>query len=427
MSYLICFLVGLAAGGLGVWLLVMGFVETWKGRDRAGAAALVRAAEQQADVDRRTAQQAADHAAAVQQVADRQAAVNRQSESLKRDRVAFDQRVVSYGELRAENNLLKRDLHNIDVQTNKLEIDGEDRERRMADLTARGDALAKRFLGDTVKSVVDSLGPSNFTACKQRLLDAVQRCRAIGYVIPPAEEASLLAALRAEFERAVRATIEREEQARIKAQIREEERLKREVDRELKQLDRERAAVQAALDVALAAARGQHSAEVDVLKQRLAEAEEKRRAISMAEQTKAGHVYVISNIGTFGTDIYKIGMTRRLKPEERIDELGSASVPFPFDVHMMIGTTNAPALEHALHRALHKVRVNKANPRKEFFRVKLDDICKLVAAEHDGTVEYRADPEALEYRQSQSMSDEDAAFVERVYADAEPDEPPEPA
>ena len=152
------------------------------------------------------------------------------------------------------------------------------------------------------------------------------------------------------------------------------------------------------------------------MQQRLAEAEENaRRALSMAQQTKSGHVYVISNLGTLGPDVYKVGMTRRLKPEERIDELGSASVPFPFDVHMMIRTSNAPALELALHRALHKRRVNKANPRKEFFRVKLDEICRIVEAEH-GVVEYRADPDALEYRQSLSMSDEDAAFVEQAYA-----------
>src|SRR6185503_7667311 len=114
----------------------------------------------------------------------------------------------------------------------------------------------------------------------------------------------------------------------------------------------------------------------------------------------------ISNIGSFGEGIYKIGMTRRLEPKERIWELCSASVPFPFDIHMMISCTDAPSLENALHRAFFKQRINKANPRKEFFRVGLQEIHKIVTENH-GEVEYVADAEALEYRQSISMSEED--------------------
>jgi hypothetical protein len=232
----------------------------------------------------------------------------------------------------------------------------------------------------------------------------------------------LLAELRGEFENAVRLEFQREEQARIKAQIREEERLKREVERELKQLERERAAIQAALDQALAEARGQHSAEVERLQARLAEAEEKsRRTMSMAQQTKAGYVYVISNIGKFGEGIFKVGMTRRLDPMERVTELGSASVPFPFDVHMMIQCNDAPSLENALHRALHRSRVNKARPRKEFFKTDIEAICDVVR-QHHGQIDYVAEPEALEYRQSLTMSQDDAAYVEKVYDAMDEDE-----
>lgn len=142
--------------------------------------------------------------------------------------------------------------------------------------------------------------------------------------------------------------------------------------------------------------------------------------MSMAEQTKAGHIYVISNIGTMGRDIFKVGMTRRLEPKERVLELSSAAVPFPFDVHMMISTPNAPALENALHKALHKRRVNKANPRKEFFRATIQEICEMVK-QHHGEVSYQADPEALEYNQTLTMSDEDAAMIENVYEAAEED------
>ncbi|MES1524119.1 GIY-YIG nuclease family protein, partial [Vibrio cholerae] len=89
---------------------------------------------------------------------------------------------------------------------------------------------------------------------------------------------------------------------------------------------------------------------------------------------KAGHVYVISNIGSFGDNVYKIGMTRRLEPMERVKELGDASVPFSFDVHAMIYSENAPALENELHKKFDFQRLNLINTRKEFFAVTLDEI-----------------------------------------------------
>ena len=97
-------------------------------------------------------------------------------------------------------------------------------------------------------------------------------------------------------------------------------------------------------------------------------------------------------------------MTRRLEPMDRVHELGDASVPFPFDVHLMVGCEDAPKLEAALHRRFHKRRVNKVNPRKEFFRVPIADIVTAVREEH-GEVEYTADAEALEFAQSQTMTD----------------------
>lgn len=119
--------------------------------------------------------------------------------------------------------------------------------------------------------------------------------------------------------------------------------------------------------------------QIEELQKRLAEAEaNKERAISQAQLTKFGHVYIISNIGSFGEDIYKIGMTRRLEPMDRVKELGGASVPFPFDVHAMIFCENAPELESRLHRYLSDRRMNKENSRKEFFQVSLDEVVKTV-------------------------------------------------
>jgi hypothetical protein len=111
------------------------------------------------------------------------------------------------------------------------------------------------------------------------------------------------------------------------------------------------------------------------LQNRLKEAEERgQRAMSMAQLTKSGHVYIISNVGSFGEHVYKIGLTRRLDPLDRVRELGDSSVPFSFDVHALIKSEDAPALEHRLHRHFLIHQVNKVNHRKEFFRVDLETI-----------------------------------------------------
>jgi hypothetical protein len=345
MWYGITLFLGLLAGAFCVGIAVMDWAR--KVREKEKAAEL----------------QAKRYKEALEAATAKQRELDQLSANLLKQGRDLEHRIITYSELEAENRTLKRDLQNVDVHLHKLELDTEVQAHRQKELDERSTQLAKRYLTETVKAVVSSIGPSNFTACKDRLLDVIGRCRSIGFDVPADEEARLLADLRKEFEKAVRAAFEREEEARIRAQIREEEKLKREIARELQQLDRERAAIQAALDQALAAAKGEYSAEVARLQQRLAEAEEKsKRAMSMAQQTKAGHVYVISNIGSFGEGVFKVGMTRRLKPEERILELGSASVPFPFDIHAKIHSDDAPALELALHRALHKCRVNKAKP-----------------------------------------------------------------
>jgi hypothetical protein len=119
----------------------------------------------------------------------------------------------------------------------------------------------------------------------------------------------------------------------------------------------------------------------------------------MAQQTKRGHVYVISNIGSFGENVFKIGMTRRLEPNDRISELGSASVPFHFDIHAMIFSDDAPKLENELHKAFTNHKVNMLNYRKEFFNVTIDEIEQKVR-ETGLDAEIIKLPEAMEYRET---------------------------
>ncbi len=327
----------------------------------------------------------------------------------------FETRAISYDDLQEENSILKHDLQNIDVNLRKLQLDTNIQQEMQEVLDKKATELGSRYLNENVKWIGSTLTPNNFAKCKNRLQKVIERCRKIGFEISNEEEETLNANLREDFEKAVRAAFEREEQARIKAQIREEQKLEKEIERELKQSEREQAAIQVALEKALGEAKDKHSDEVDRLKAKLAEAQEKsERAKSRAQMTKSGYVYVISNIGSFGEGVFKIGMTRRLEPMDRVKELGDASVPFRFDVHMMISSDDAPALENNLHKAIHENRLNKVNPRKEFFRTEIETIRGIVESHH-GEVEYVADAEALEYRQSLDMSAEDVNYVESVY------------
>lgn len=120
------------------------------------------------------------------------------------------------------------------------------------------------------------------------------------------------------------------------------------------------------------------------------------RAKSMAEQTRAGHIYVVSNVGSFGEGVYKIGMTRRLEPMDRVRELGDASVPFSFDTHAMIYSEDAPNIERSLHSVFERKRVNRANGRKEFFRVSLEEV-EAEIRRIDPDADFVSEVEAQEY------------------------------
>jgi hypothetical protein len=202
---------------------------------------------------------------------------------------------------------------------------------------------------------------------------------------------------------------EKEEQKRIKEQMREEQRAQAEIERAKAEAEREEDVSKKALEKARAelavsmAADKQHEkleALVTRLENELKEAlDRKAKAIARAQLTKSGHVYVLSNIGSFGEGVYKIGMTRRLDPLDRVDELGDASVPFPFDVHAIIYAEDAPGLENKLHRAFTDRRLNLVNARKEYFRVTLDEIRAEVEKVH-GLVTFVLVPPAEEYRKT---------------------------
>lgn len=173
-------------------------------------------------------------------------------------------------------------------------------------------------------------------------------------------------------ERRIAREAEREE-AKIKASAKkaEEQRLRMEklVEKELANIEQATEEQRQLLAV--------HQEELELLKQKEA------RAVSMAQLTRAGYVYIISNVASFGDGICKIGMTRRVDPQDRVNELGDASVPEQFNVHALIYTEDAPKLEKFFHDKLSEKRVNMVNKRKEFFFVKPEEALSVLAEYND--------------------------------------------
>lgn len=194
--------------------------------------------------------------------------------------------------------------------------------------------------------------------------------------------------LRLTFERAELDQRIKEEQKEIREQQREEEKARREAEAAERAAEKEERQLAIALEKAKQEMSQAHTADmtkhlmrIKELEIKLASAgEDRQRAVSMAQLTKMGNVYIVSNVGSFGHDVLKIGMTRRMDPMDRIWELSDASVPFDFDVHGMIKTDDAPSLEAKLHQKFEDRRLNLINLRKEFFRVTIKDVQEVVTA-----------------------------------------------
>lgn len=205
---------------------------------------------------------------------------------------------------------------------------------------------------------------------------------------------------------------EKEEILEARERQREEAKLAKEIEEARRKLEKERSQYQTAysdvlsrlVDCADETERAALKERAEELKAHLADVDKAVEDVDYrAANQRAGYVYIISNVGSFGEGVYKIGMTRRLEPMERIAELSDASVPFAFDVHALIFSDDAPALEAALHRAFEARKVNLVNQRREFFRVSLDEIKAEVRKNHDKTVEFTDEADAEQYRVSEKL------------------------
>lgn len=203
---------------------------------------------------------------------------------------------------------------------------------------------------------------------------------------------------------------EKEEQRQIREQMREESRVQQELENARLRAEKEEREYQKALDRARREMQTMVGDDLERMRLEIAKLEKqlesahdsKERAISQAQLTRSGHVYVISNIGSFGETVFKIGMTRRLEPLERINELGDASVPFRFDVHAVIFSKDAPKLESELHKHFETRRLNLVNKKREFFRARIHEIEKVVLA-LGADIEFTKLAEAREFRESEAI------------------------
>lgn len=257
--------------------------------------------------------------------------------------------------------------------------------------------MAERFVLDAFVGKVDSIlsrvRHDNFGTLDQEIKDAFTLVNHQGRAFRDARVTDeFLEARREELKWAVVAQelrrLEQDEQRRAREQVREEAKARRDIERAMREAKREEDVIREAITRAEAQAaaasaeqRASFEEELRALAARLEVAEQRgQRAVSMAQQTRRGHVYVISNVGSFGEHLYKIGVTRRLDPMDRIFELGDSSVPFDFDVHALILSDDAPSLEFRLHRHFLLKQANKVDHRKEFFRLDLKSIREEIEA-----------------------------------------------
>ncbi len=278
--------------------------------------------------------------------------------------------------------------------------------------------LLLRAFNSECDDVIEHVKYNNIEASEKRITTSREAISKLGIImevsIQPKYYRLKIEELHLAFEYAQKKQQEREEQKEARARMREEAKLAKEIEEERKKLEKEQQHYQNALErinAQLAAASEGDRAAIEEKKAELVaqldKIDKEFKDVDYREANqRAGYVYVISNIGAFGENVYKIGMTRRLDPQDRVDELGDASVPFNFDVHAMIFSDDAPRLEAALHNAFADRKLNFVNQRREFFRVSLDEIKKVVKENYDRSVEFVELAPAEQYRESIKLREE---------------------
>ena len=272
--------------------------------------------------------------------------------------------------------------------------------------------LLLRAFNSECDELIDKVKYNNYDSAHTRMVKSYEAISKLGKIMDVAITPSYLHLKEQELclalEYRQKKQAEKEEQKEIRARLREEAKLQKEIEEARKKIQKEQIHYQNALEkITQQLERCEDTEKADLLAKKaeiesaLIEIDKSIKDIDYrAANARAGYVYIISNVGSFGENVYKIGMTRRLEPMDRVDELGDASVPFDFDVHALIFSDDAPALEAALHKAFENRKVNMINTRREFFNVTLDEIESVVKKNYDKTVEFTKFAPAEQYRES---------------------------
>lgn len=313
-------------------------------------------------------------------------------------------------EVRAKQKALIKSKTAVSGNTNWQVNGSSSQGKKMVNDTQK---LLLRAFNTECDELIGKVKYTNYDASLNRIYKSAETISKLGVImnisITPSYLNLKVEELRLSFEYQQKKQQEKEAQKAARAELREAARLQKEIEAQRKKIEKEQTHYQTAYERLLIQLQTDPENK-DLLDKKL-ELESQLNDIDKAMKDidyreanqRAGYVYVISNIGAFGPNVYKIGMTRRLDPQDRVDELGDASVPFNFDVHAMIFSDDAPALEAALHRAFEDRKLNMVNTRREFFNVTLDEIKEVVKKNFDKTVEFIDVPDAEQYRISQKM------------------------
>ena len=273
--------------------------------------------------------------------------------------------------------------------------------------------LLLRSFNNESDSCVDNVKFNNVESFEQRIQKSFDALKKLGRIM----EASIseryrqlkIEELHLAHEYQMKKQEAKEDQRRAREQLREQQKLEAEIRQARERIAKERKHFAAAIkQLEGKLSLDMSSTDRADIEQKLAEIREQAGALDQAEKevdyreknAKAGYVYVISNLGAFGENVFKIGMTRRLEPMDRVDELGDASVPFEFDVHALIFSDDAPALESKLHGHFESNRLNKLNRRKEFFRAEILEIEKVIRENYNKVFDLVKEAGAEQYRES---------------------------
>lgn len=313
-------------------------------------------------------------------------------------------------EVRARQKDLIKDKKAVSGATNWTVNGNASQGKKMVSDTQK---LLLRAFNSECDELVSKVKYTNFDASLNKIHKSAEAISKLGTTMDIAITKKYLdlkvKELRLAFEYQQKKQEEKEEQKAARAEMREAARLQKEIEAQREKIEKEQTHYQTAYEKLLRQLEEDPDnidllAKKSELENQLTDIDKAIKDIDYREANqRAGYVYIISNIGAFGENVFKIGMTRRLDPQDRVDELGDASVPFNFDVHAMIFSDDAPALEAALHKAFEDRKLNMVNTRREFFNVTLDEIKEVVKKNFDKTVEFIDVPDAEQFRVSQKM------------------------